>query len=206
MPCVLGSKAFTASLRQTSQAAPLLLFGLSTGTRYVQCTGKHVCVACCAAAVHPAHEPPASSPHSKRQSTGHRKQQHHQTSKEQLTHKSLTTTPQPDDETTASGPFSTAQLSRMRRLLTPVDTYHSASGSVLQDAMQLPAAAGMTTAVTAGGITQLVPHYVVDESHGRPPVRPQLCGPGLVCTGDVEPLPHTCVKVRPPNTCFQVSR
>jgi hypothetical protein len=36
-------------------------------------------------------------------------------------------------------------------------------------------------------------------------VRPLLCGPGLVCTGNVQPMPNTCVKVRPPNTCYQVS-
>jgi len=41
----------------------------------------------------------------------------------------------------------------------------------------------------------LTPQYVVSERDGRPPARPLLCGPGLVCTGDVEPMPNTCVKV-----------
>ena len=52
----------------------------------------------------------------------------------------------------------------------------------------------------------LNPQYVVDAHSGRPPQRPLLCGPGLVCTGDVEPMPNTCVKIRPPNTCYQVRR
>jgi hypothetical protein len=41
----------------------------------------------------------------------------------------------------------------------------------------------------------LTPQYVVSEKDGRPPARPLLCSPGLVCTGDVEPMPNTCVKV-----------
>ena len=39
---------------------------------------------------------------------------------------------------------------------------------------------------------------------GRPPKRPLLCAPGLVCTGDTPPVPHTCVKARPANVCYQV--
>jgi hypothetical protein len=42
----------------------------------------------------------------------------------------------------------------------------------------------------------LTPQYVVSGKDGRPPARPLLCSPGLVCTGDVEPMPNTCVKVR----------
>lgn len=41
----------------------------------------------------------------------------------------------------------------------------------------------------------LTPQYVVSGKDGRPPARPLLCTPGLVCTGDVEPMPNTCVKV-----------
>jgi hypothetical protein len=52
----------------------------------------------------------------------------------------------------------------------------------------------------SGGIT---PHYAVDSQRGHPPTRPLLCAPGLVCTGDVEPVPHTCVKARPPDVCYQ---
>jgi hypothetical protein len=54
------------------------------------------------------------------------------------------------------------------------------------------------------GDDDVFPHFVVDVEHGRPPVRPLLCGPGLVCTGDVNPMPNTCVKIRPPNICYQV--
>jgi hypothetical protein len=46
------------------------------------------------------------------------------------------------------------------------------------------------------------PEYAVKES-GRPFTRPLRCGPGLICTGDVEPTPYTCVKARPPNVCYQ---
>lgn len=48
-------------------------------------------------------------------------------------------------------------------------------------------------------------HYVVDPKTGAPPARPLLCGPGLVCTADSEPIPNTCVKARPPNVCYTVS-
>lgn len=46
------------------------------------------------------------------------------------------------------------------------------------------------------------PSYPVMEN-GHPFSRPLRCAPGLVCTGEVGPMPHTCVRVRPPNTCFQ---
>jgi hypothetical protein len=46
------------------------------------------------------------------------------------------------------------------------------------------------------------PTYPVRDN-GNPFVRPLRCAPGLVCTGDVEPTPNTCVPVRPPNVCFQ---
>jgi hypothetical protein len=58
----------------------------------------------------------------------------------------------------------------------------------------------------AGLGLDLWPQYAVDVESGRPPTRPLLCGPGLVCTGESEPLPHTCVKARPPNVCYQVGR
>eukprot|EP00884_Botryococcus_braunii_P013073 jgi/Botrbrau1/21767/Bobra.43_1s0157.1 len=47
------------------------------------------------------------------------------------------------------------------------------------------------------------PQYFVNPKTGRPPARPLVCGPGLVCTGEVEPIPYTCVKARPPNVCYQ---
>lgn len=50
----------------------------------------------------------------------------------------------------------------------------------------------------------LDPQYPVDPVTGRPPRRPMLCAPGLVCTGDTEPVPYTCVKERPPDVCYQV--
>jgi hypothetical protein len=46
------------------------------------------------------------------------------------------------------------------------------------------------------------PQYVTGTD-GRPPRAALVCGPGLACTGNFGPLPHTCVKARPPNTCFQ---
>ena len=45
------------------------------------------------------------------------------------------------------------------------------------------------------------PEYAV-RPNGKPFSRPLRCRPDLVCTGDVEPLPHTCVKKRPPNVCY----
>lgn len=51
-----------------------------------------------------------------------------------------------------------------------------------------------------------VPHYAVDPGTGSPPARPLLCAPGLVCTGEVQPVPHTCVRARPRDTCYQVRR
>ena len=42
------------------------------------------------------------------------------------------------------------------------------------------------------------------DENGSVMIRPLLCAPDLVCTGDVEPVPNTCVKRRPANTCYQV--
>ena len=42
------------------------------------------------------------------------------------------------------------------------------------------------------------------DENGSVMNRPLLCAPDLVCTGDVEPTPYTCVKRRPANTCYQV--
>jgi hypothetical protein len=47
------------------------------------------------------------------------------------------------------------------------------------------------------------PHYAVDPDKGAPPSRPLMCAPGLVCTGDVQPVPHTCITARPRDTCYQ---
>jgi hypothetical protein len=46
------------------------------------------------------------------------------------------------------------------------------------------------------------PRYVTGTD-GRPPRGALVCAPGLACTGEFGPLPHTCVKARPPNACFQ---
>ena len=46
------------------------------------------------------------------------------------------------------------------------------------------------------------PHYVVDGA-GRPLRAGLVCGPGLACTRDFGPLPHTCVRARPPDVCYQ---
>jgi hypothetical protein len=83
-------------------------------------------------------------------------------------------------------------------LLSPLDAFHAPSSSSSSSSSSSNAFGA------ASSFDQLLPHYVVSEVDGRPPVRPMLCGPGLVCTGDVQPTPYTCVKVRPPNTCYQV--
>ena len=46
------------------------------------------------------------------------------------------------------------------------------------------------------------PNYAV-RPNGKLFNRPRRCRPDLVCTGDVEPQPHTCVKRRPKNVCYQ---
>lgn len=46
------------------------------------------------------------------------------------------------------------------------------------------------------------PLYSVSADQGKLMTRPLLCRPDLICTGDAEPTPHTCVKRRPPNVCF----
>jgi hypothetical protein len=51
----------------------------------------------------------------------------------------------------------------------------------------------------------LSPQYVVEPATGRPPSRPLLCAPGLVCTGATEPVLFTCVKARPADVCYQVA-
>lgn len=56
------------------------------------------------------------------------------------------------------------------------------------------------------GVTRSGAQYVVDPDTGRPPVRPMVCGPGLVCTGETEPTPYTCVKARPADVCYTVRR
>jgi len=48
-------------------------------------------------------------------------------------------------------------------------------------------------------------HYVAGLHDARPPRRPMVCGPGLVCTGEVDPVQYTCVKARPPNVCYVTS-
>lgn len=57
-------------------------------------------------------------------------------------------------------------------------------------------------ALGGGGGGAFGPHYAAGED-GRPPRAALLCGPGLACTGDFAPLPHTCVRARPPDVCFQ---
>lgn len=57
-----------------------------------------------------------------------------------------------------------------------------------------------------GSGSLLGPQYAVEADSGRPPKRPLLCAPGLACTGDVGPVPHTCVKERPRDTCYQVRK
>jgi hypothetical protein len=51
--------------------------------------------------------------------------------------------------------------------------------------------------------SKLGPTYHVSPVDGRPPARELVCAPGLVCTGDTHPLPHTCVKRRPKDVCYQ---
>lgn len=46
------------------------------------------------------------------------------------------------------------------------------------------------------------PLYPVRKDNGKSFGRAMLCHPDLICTGDVEPTPHTCVKRRPPNVCY----
>eukprot|EP00879_Flechtneria_rotunda_P016272 GHRR01017025.1.p1 GENE.GHRR01017025.1~~GHRR01017025.1.p1 ORF type:complete len:343 (+),score=87.96 GHRR01017025.1:947-1975(+) len=96
-----------------------------------------------------------------------------------------------------------------RSLLAPVNSYHTIAAVGQSGANQAASSQAGGGAVQAaadepapGFQSQLWPHYVVDDD-GRPPVRPQLCAPGLACTGDLEPTPNTCVKVRPPNVCYQ---
>lgn len=45
------------------------------------------------------------------------------------------------------------------------------------------------------------PNYPV-RKNGKPFARGLLCRPDLICTGDVGPFEHTCVKRRPPNVCY----
>lgn len=45
------------------------------------------------------------------------------------------------------------------------------------------------------------PQYAT-RPDGRPFERAMRCRPDLVCTGDVEPTPHTCVKRRPADVCY----
>uniref|UniRef100_A0A383W1N7 Sulfhydryl oxidase n=1 Tax=Tetradesmus obliquus TaxID=3088 RepID=A0A383W1N7_TETOB len=89
---------------------------------------------------------------------------------------------------------------RWRSLLSPLEAFHAPGSSSISHTNS-----GHSTEAVLGssGFNQLLPHYAVSEEDGRPPMRPMLCGPGLVCTGDVQPMPNTCVKVRPPNTCYQ---
>lgn len=48
----------------------------------------------------------------------------------------------------------------------------------------------------------LGPSYHASPANGAPPARELVCAPGLVCTGDMPPLPHTCVKRRPRDVCY----
>jgi hypothetical protein len=84
-----------------------------------------------------------------------------------------------------------------RSLLSPLDAFHAPISSS-------SSSSSSNTVLEGSHLDQLAPQYVVSDVDGRPPVRPMLCGPGLVCTGDVQPTPYTCVKVRPPNMCYQV--
>ena len=56
-------------------------------------------------------------------------------------------------------------------------------------------------AFSSAAAAAFAPQYVIGTD-GRPP-RPLVCGPGLACTGDFGPLPHTCVRARPPDVCYQ---
>eukprot|EP00121_Abeoforma_whisleri_P000867 Awhi_evm1s770 len=45
--------------------------------------------------------------------------------------------------------------------------------------------------------------YDVQSNNANAYERPLLCDKTLTCTGDLPIFPHTCVKKRPKNACFQ---
>ena len=59
------------------------------------------------------------------------------------------------------------------------------------------------TATLAPDASPLGPAYHASPVDGSPPARELVCAPGLACTGAGGPLPHTCVKRRPRDVCYQ---
>lgn len=70
-------------------------------------------------------------------------------------------------------------------------------GESCQEALEL-----VSDNPSSTGINFMGPLYPVRKDSGKPFSRAMLCHPSLICTGDVEPTPHTCVKRRPANVCY----